>query len=124
MPNCIARIFELLFRLLLPDAGRHRRTVGAVADQHGGLVTVGLPVSPPCVRAQVRAQAKIRAQAQAQVRVPILNDEEIGLVRPYAAAHDRRQRERRQRAGRRELWFAPHGIYIGQRLIHRLGVSR
>ncbi|MEV8319481.1 hypothetical protein AB0Q95_35520 [Streptomyces sp. NPDC059900] len=56
-------------------------------------------------------------------RVPVLRGEDIGLVRPYLVAFERRQEERRQRARRRELWLAVHGVDIGPRLIHGVEVS-
>ncbi|MEU2431287.1 hypothetical protein ABZ611_17540 [Streptomyces sp. NPDC007861] len=50
---------------------------------------------------------------------PYYRGEDSPLVRPYLLAHERRQAEaRRQRARRRALWFAVHGVDIGPRVIH------
>ncbi|MER5259165.1 MULTISPECIES: hypothetical protein [unclassified Streptomyces] len=99
MPDCIARIFESLLRILRPSAGRHR--------------TPELPLPVPSVDAPPRPLP----------RVPVLRGEDIGLVRPYLVAFERRQKERRQRARRRELWLAVHGVDIGPRLIHGVEVT-
>ncbi|AQW52134.1 hypothetical protein ACIQPP_42795 [Streptomyces violaceusniger] len=93
MPHCIARIFELLLRLLLPAPGRHRN-----AEK--------VPV--PTVDASM---ARLP-------RVPVLPGEDIGLVRPYLLAH-----ERRQRARRRALVLATYGVDIGPRRIHGVKVT-
>lgn len=99
MPDCIARIFESLLRLLLPAPGRHR--------------------SPePCPSAP-----NTEAPTRPLPRVPALRGEDIGLVRPYLLAFERRQEERRKKARRRELWFAVHGVDIGPRLIHGVEVT-
>lgn len=68
MPICLVRIVEPLLRLLYPAVGRHRSV--AVAR---------MPAPAP------------------QPRVPALRGEDIGLVRPYLVAHERRQREHRLR---------------------------
>ncbi|MFC7306279.1 hypothetical protein ACFQVC_18905 [Streptomyces monticola] len=44
-------------------------------------------------------------------------------MRPYLAAHERREEARRQRARRRALWFAVHGVYLGPRRIHGVEVA-
>jgi hypothetical protein len=56
---------------------------------------------------------------------PVLRAEDSPLVRPYVIAHERRGRDevRRQRARRRALWFAVHGLGIGPRLIHGVEVA-
>jgi len=98
MSQGIARFAESLLRLLLPGPGRHRSpnpSPGAPLDA----VTVHLP------------------------RVPAVRGEDIGLVRPYLVAHERRQEEQRQRARRRALWLAVHGVDIGPRLIHGVEVA-
>lgn len=61
--------------------------------------------------------------AAPHARVPALRGEDIGLVRPYLVAHERRQEAQRQRARRRALWFAVHGVDIGPRLIHGMEVT-
>ncbi|MEU5000891.1 hypothetical protein [Streptomyces sp. NPDC021622] len=55
--------------------------------------------------------------------MPVLRGEDIGLVRPYLVAFEGRQEERRQRARRREVWLAVHGVDIGSRLIHGVEVT-
>lgn len=99
MPDCIARIFEPLLRFLLPAAGRHRSPGPTWSAPDFDEPTRPLP------------------------RVPVLRGEDIGLVRPYLVAFERRQEERRQRTRRRELWLAVHGVDIGPRLIHGVEVT-
>ncbi|MET8244834.1 hypothetical protein ABZV31_10680 [Streptomyces sp. NPDC005202] len=92
MPHRIVHIFEPLLRLLWPAPGRHRRPDRRSAALGAELTTA----CPP--------------------RVPgaqVLRGEEIGLVRPYLVAHERRKAQRQQ-ARRRSLWLAVHGIDIGQ----------
>ncbi|WP_456203090.1 hypothetical protein [Streptomyces sp. LZ34] len=48
---------------------------------------------------------------------------EAPLVRPYVVAQERRVEARRQRARRRALWLALHGVDIGPRLIHGVEVT-
>ena len=99
MAQAIARLDALLLKLLLPAEGRHRapdaRPVASVPDTP----TTRLP------------------------RVPVLRGEDIGLVCPYPAAHERRQEERRQRARRRALVLATYGVGIGPRRIHGVEVT-
>ncbi|MET7604108.1 hypothetical protein ABZU45_24900 [Streptomyces avermitilis] len=98
MPHCIARIFEPLLRLLLPAPGRHRSAEGTPAAPTVDVPTALLP------------------------RVPV-GGEDIGLVRPYLVAGERRQEERRQRVRRRALVLATYGIDIGPRRIHGVEVT-
>jgi hypothetical protein len=91
------RLLTRLLRLVLPAGGRHRAAVPR-------------PVSPP-----------VRAVPDRPTLV--LRGEDIGLVRPYVIAHERRQEARRQRLRRRSLWLAVHGVDIGPRLIHGVEVS-
>ncbi|MEC4020648.1 hypothetical protein [Streptomyces sp. H27-D2] len=42
---------------------------------------------------------------------------------PYRVARERREEARRQRARRRALWCAVHGIDVGPRLIHGMEVT-
>ena len=84
MLQITARLLRPLLRLLLPPAGRHRNTEARVT-------AATLPV--PC-----------------RSRVPALDGEAIGLVRPYVLAYERRlelDRRLRRRAG---LVLAPQGI--------------
>jgi hypothetical protein len=97
MSQGIARFVESLLRLLLPASGRRRSPESSPARQDT------VTVRPP--------------------RVPALRGEDIGLVRPYLVAHERRQEERRQRARRRVLWLAVHGVDIGPRVIHGVEVT-
>ncbi|MEV0641127.1 hypothetical protein AB0I77_40640 [Streptomyces sp. NPDC050619] len=98
MPHCIGSIFELLLRLLLPAAGRHRS-------------------------AETNPVPTVDVQTARLPRVPVLRGEDIGLVRPYLVAHERRQGERRRRARRRTLVLATHGIDIGPRRFHGAEVT-
>ncbi|MFJ3948586.1 hypothetical protein SLV14_005171 [Streptomyces sp. Je 1-4] len=77
MPNGIARIFELLLRLLLPAPGRHR---SAGAYPYGAM-------PPRTDRPPVRSWL---------VRVPMLRGEDTAMVRPYLVAYERRHADRRQ----------------------------
>jgi hypothetical protein len=98
MLHLIAGIFELLLRLLLPAAGRHR-SAETVPRPTVDLPTARLP------------------------RVPVLRGEDIGLVRPYLVAHERRQEERRRRVRRRVLVLATYGIDISPRRMHGAEVT-
>jgi hypothetical protein len=53
----------------------------------------------------------------------VLRGEDSPLVRPYLVAHEQHEEARRQRARRRALWLAVHGIDIGPRLIHGVEVT-
>lgn len=103
MPNCIARIFEPLLRVLLPAPGRHRAPAGGAVPVCLDAATLRLPrsvpagPSPRCV-------------------------ESAALVRPYVLAHEQREKARRQRARRRALWLAVHGVDIGPHRIHGVQV--
>lgn len=99
MTQVIARLFVPLLRLLVPASGRHRSAERSSATP---------PVDTPTVRLP---------------RVPVLRGEDIGLVRPYLVAHERHQEERQQRARRRALWLAVHGVDIGPRHIHGVAVT-
>ncbi|MFI5674769.1 hypothetical protein [Streptomyces cellulosae] len=95
MPHCIVRIFEPLLRLLLPAPGHHRSP-----DQPSADLCVDAPIACPS-----------RASAS-----PVLRGEGIGLVRPYLAAHERREQQRRP-ARRHVVRLAVHGIDIDARLV-------
>ncbi|MBJ7002013.1 hypothetical protein JG491_18330 [Streptomyces sp. CRPSP2-6A1] len=60
---------------------------------------------------------------QDTVAVGLPRGEDVGLVRPYLVAHERRQEERRQRARRRVLWLAVSGVDIGPRVIRGVEVT-
>ncbi|MCP9992452.1 hypothetical protein LUX09_21415 [Streptomyces albogriseolus] len=53
----------------------------------------------------------------------LLRGEDSRLVRPYLLAHEQRAQARRQRARRRTLWLAVHGIDVGPRRIHGVDVG-
>jgi hypothetical protein len=94
MRNCIGRIFEPLRRVLQPRQGRHR-TVKA---------------SPPviCGDAPTSRMSRVR-QVSTQ---PTLHGEEVGLVRPYLVAHERRQERGREGSPRVALVCPPHGMVV------------
>jgi hypothetical protein len=98
-------IVQTLLRALLPSSGRHRTGNGAAcapADQPADVPAV-LPTEP--------------------VAGPSLRGEDIGHVRPYLVAFERKQEAQRQRARRRTLWLALHGVDIGPRVIHGVRVA-
>lgn len=84
MLQITARLLRPLLRLLLPPVGRHRTT-----EAHPATAT--LPA--PC-----------------RSRVPALDGEAIGLVRPYVIAHERRVEHDRRLRRRAGLVLAPQGI--------------
>ncbi len=96
--HCIARIFESLLRLLRPALECHQPPKA--------------PAAPPSAV----------PPAPGRPPEPVLRGEDSPLVRPYLLAHEQRERARRQRARRRALWLAVHGIDIGPRLIHGVEV--
>ncbi|MDI3407953.1 hypothetical protein QIS96_29575 [Streptomyces sp. B-S-A6] len=98
--HCIARFFEGVLCWLLPAPGRHRAT-------HDGSFPCPTPLGLACPPSQT----------------PALSGEAIGLVRPYLVAHEERRAAQRQRARRRVLWFAVHGIDLGPRTIHGVEVG-
>ncbi|MFB7554877.1 hypothetical protein [Streptomyces brevispora] len=99
MLDCIARIFEPLLRLLAPAPGPHRSTE---ADLY-----------PPPLRAPAAPRPR---------HTCMLRGEDTALVRPYLLAHERSEEMRRQRARRRALWLAVHGVDVGPRVIHGMAV--
>ncbi|MFF7328654.1 hypothetical protein ACIQU5_05645 [Streptomyces sp. NPDC090306] len=102
-------LLEMLSRLLLPGAGRRGRPARVAVD----------PVAAPCpVGSTVR-----------RLGGPPLRGEDHALVRPYVLAYEReerarlRERARLQRARRRTLWLAVHGVDVGPRVIHGVEVT-
>ena len=93
-------VMDVLVRLLLPSSGRHRAGTGAACAQ------TDLRADVPAMRPTVRAVG------------PALRGEDIGHVRPYFVAHERKQKAQRKRARRRTLWLAVHGVDIGPRMMH------
>jgi hypothetical protein len=106
MSHRIARIIEPLLRLLLPGSGRHRLAVTGIAPAHQR-------PTPSYVEGSTARHAGARP----------LCGEDNAIVRPYLVAHERREEARRQRARRRALWLAVHGIDIGPRIIHGVEVT-
>ncbi|MEU3045331.1 hypothetical protein ABZ705_02185 [Streptomyces sp. NPDC006984] len=100
MLHRIARILAPLLRLRWPPPpGRHRLPR---ADDALPVRTLPEPRSVLCPEAYLRGEGS-------------------PLVRPYLLAHERREAQaqaRRQRARRRALRLAVHGIDIGPRVIH------
>lgn len=99
MPNCIARIFEPLLRLLLPRTGRHR-----AAD----------------VRSALRGR-EVRASALARFPVGeplLLRGEDAALVRPYVLSPEERQERRLQRAQQRQACRTVHVAGAGTLRVH------
>ncbi len=97
----IARLIEPLLRLVWPASGRRRHFPGG-----GALLT---PVSAATHLAPNRAPSLYETP---------LRGEDSPLVRPYLLAHEQREQARRQRARRRTLWLAVHGVDAGPRQIH------
>ncbi|GAB2446228.1 hypothetical protein [Streptomyces incanus] len=106
MRHRIARLFEPLLQLLLPGSGRRRRAATAPA---------GVCSCPTCSCAEERPASPAGPQ--------LLRGEDNAMVRPYLVAHERWGEVRRQRARRRALWLALHGIGIGPRVIHGMEVT-
>ncbi|MFI8092668.1 hypothetical protein ACIF9R_30825 [Streptomyces sp. NPDC086080] len=105
MLHHIARLVEPLLRLLWPASGRHRHSVGGRASLAPVLAA---PVAPG------RRPSPHEA---------LLRGEDSPLVRPYLLAHEQREQAKRQRARRRVLWLAVHGVDVGPRRIHRVDVG-
>ncbi|MFI6081417.1 hypothetical protein ACIBBB_10650 [Streptomyces sp. NPDC051217] len=103
MLHLIARIFEPFLRVVWPAAGRHR----SAGRLH---LNPSSPLDVPTSRLP---------------RVPLPRGEDSALVRPYLVAYEQHasHEARRQRARRRALWLAVHGIDIGPRLIHGVEVT-
>jgi hypothetical protein len=106
MSHRIARFFEPLLRFLFPGSGRHRLAVTPTAPAHQR------PTS-----SYVHGWTARRAGSRP------LRGEDNAMVRPYLVAHEQREEARRQRARRRALWLAVHGVDIGPRLIHGVEVT-
>ncbi|MEF9904038.1 hypothetical protein [Streptomyces sp. P9-A2] len=105
----IARLVEPLLRLLWPASGRHR---------HRNRHRAGGAARPTPVPAAPVAPGRRPSPHEA-----LLHGEDSRLVRPYLLAHERRVQARQQRARRRTLWLAVHGIDVGPRHIHGVDVG-
>ncbi|MER5900389.1 hypothetical protein ABT150_09850 [Streptomyces mirabilis] len=106
MSHRVARLFEPLLRLLFPGSGRRRRAATVTAPAY-------------------RRPTLLYAPGQTTRRVGSrpLRGEDHEIVRPYLVAHERSEEARRQRARRRALWLAVHGVDIGPRFIHGVEVA-
>lgn len=103
MSNPIVRLLGLVLCRLLPPSGRRR--LGSA------------PPPPP-------GEWSTPPTRQTRPPVPLLRGEDSRLVRPYLAAHEAaRVRARAQRARRRSLWLAVHGVDVGPRFIHGVEVA-
>ncbi|WP_406351745.1 hypothetical protein [Streptomyces sp. NBC_00658] len=102
MLHRIAHLIEPLLRFLWPAPGRDRQS-GA----------------PPTAAATPATRLELCSQPHASV----LRGEDSPLVRPYLTAHEQREAAKQQRARRRALWLAVHGIDIGPRRIHGVEVT-
>lgn len=106
MRQATADLLLRVVRLLLPAKGRHRAESLQPESRAGefGVVAPRLPCAP----------------------VVSLRGEDVPLVRPYLGRHELWSRQgevRRQRARRRALWCAVHGIDVGPRWIHGVEVA-
>lgn len=99
MAHGIARFFEPLLRLLFRIPGRYRAPTPHLVTPSPDTPAIPLPSTP------------------------VLRGEDIGLVRPYLVAHERREEERQQQARRRTLVLASYGIDTGPRRIHGMEVT-
>ncbi|WP_120052186.1 hypothetical protein [Streptomyces griseorubiginosus] len=106
MLHHIARLVELLLRLLWPASGRHRQFAGGRAS----LAPVPAAPGAPGPRHPSAHETPLRG-------------EDSRLVRPYLLAHEQREQAKRQRARRRALWLAVHGVDVGPRRIHGVDVG-
>ncbi|MDX3414995.1 hypothetical protein PV661_12135 [Streptomyces sp. MD20-1-1] len=104
----IACLLEPLLRLLWPASGRHR---------HGNRHRAGGAAPAPELATPV-APGRRPSPHEA-----LLRGEDSRLVRPYLLAHEQRARAKQQRARRRTLWLAVHGIDVGPRRIHGVDVG-
>ncbi|MFC7900703.1 hypothetical protein ACFUV1_11180 [Streptomyces griseoincarnatus] len=102
----IALLVEPLLRLLWPASGRHRHQNRHRAE--------GTARPTPAPAAPDRRPSPHEA---------LLRGEDSRLVRPYLLAHEQRAQVRQQRARRRTLWLAVHGIDAGPRRIHGVDVG-
>ncbi|MEU5479259.1 hypothetical protein [Streptomyces mirabilis] len=105
MLNPIARLIESLLRLVWPASGRHRHSTGGWAPR------TPVPASPGAPSRRLsRHETPLRG-------------EDSPLVRPYLLTHEQREHARQQRARRRALWLAVHGVDVGPRRIHGVDVG-
>ncbi|NDK29286.1 hypothetical protein FSY75_33580 [Streptomyces sp. TR1341] len=93
----MALLVEPLLRLLWPASGRE---------------------PAPCRRPSTQPRPRRPSSYKT-----LLHGEDSRLVRPYLFAHEQRAQVRQQRARRRTLWLAVHGIDVGPRRIHGVDVG-
>lgn len=105
----IARLAEPLVRFLLPASGRHRLPAVASIGVHDMAVR-GAPTDTRPPRHPLPHDATLRGA-------------DSPLVRPYLLTHAQREEAKRQRARRRALWLAVHGVDVGPRHIHGIEVA-
>ncbi|MFV2117806.1 hypothetical protein ACE14D_04900 [Streptomyces sp. Act-28] len=104
MSHRIARLIEPL--LLWPPPSAHHRAPLRGASRGRGGRPVPLPPRP------TRAPE------------PYYAGEDSALARPYLLAYEhRRAEEYRGRTRRRTLWLAVHGVDLGPRALHGIGVT-
>ncbi|UXY27703.1 hypothetical protein [Streptomyces sp. HUAS TT20] len=105
MLHHIVRLVEPLLRPLWPASGRHRHSA------EGGAPLTPVPAAPVAPHRRPSPH-----------EIP-LRGEDSRLVRPYLLAHEQREQARQQRARRRALWLAVHGVDVGPRRIHGVDVG-
>ncbi|MFI2640272.1 hypothetical protein [Streptomyces sp. NPDC018610] len=105
MLHRIALLAEPLLRLPWPASGRHRHRNRHRADDQAARPVPAAPGRRP------------------SPHETLLRGEDSRLVRPYLLAHKQRAQARQQRARRRTLWLAVHGIDVGPRRIHGVDVG-
>ncbi|MFJ1650164.1 hypothetical protein ACIOC2_01855 [Streptomyces sp. NPDC088337] len=105
----IALLVEPLLRLLWPASGRHRHRNRHRAGE--------------AARSTPAPAAPVALGRRPSPHEALLHGEDSRLVRPYLLAHERRVQARQQRARRRTLWLAVHGIDVGPRHIHGVDVG-
>ncbi|MFC9285895.1 hypothetical protein [Streptomyces sp. NPDC057052] len=109
MLNRIALLVEPLLRLLWPSSGRHR---------HRNRHRAGVAARPTPVPA-----APAEPRHRPSPHEALLHGEDSRLVRPYLLAHEQRAQAKPQRARRRTLLLAVHGVDVGPRRIHGVDVG-
>ncbi|MFF0807544.1 hypothetical protein [Streptomyces albogriseolus] len=104
----IAWLLEPLLGLLWPASGRRRH-----GNRHraGGAAPAPAPAAP------------LAPGRRPSPHEAVLRGEDSRLVRPYLLAHEQRAQARQQRARRRTLWLAVHGIDVGPRRIHGVDIG-
>lgn len=116
MKHAIARLFEPLLRLLIAGVRQYRHR------QERHITPTAYPYSCDYVGGPTAYRTGERPP----------RGEDSPLVRPYLVAHERQvaaeaarvaAEERAQRARRRTLWLAAHGVDVAPRLIHGVEVT-